>query len=63
MNRILRRVLLGLPVAASVAPAQVIFRNRRLDDAVNRLARIDERLQEHGERLARLEERTHAGKP
>lgn len=59
---IFRRALFGLAMAAVAKPAaaQVILPNRRVDDLVRRVARLEDRMAQQGERIASLEERTRA---
>jgi hypothetical protein len=48
----------ALPIMATIALA-TWSQNKRLDDIVSRLSRIESKLDSHDERIIRLEERTN----
>jgi cytochrome oxidase assembly protein ShyY1 len=50
-------VQITLPVVIGFV-AVGVWQNRRLDDIIHRLARIEQKLDDHSERIVRLEERT-----
>ena len=50
-------IQITLPIVLAIFGASWL-QNKRLDDIVQRLGRIEGELKSHGERLARLEERT-----
>ena len=50
-------VQVALPIVISFV-AVGIWQNRRLDDIIARLARIEAKLDDHAERIVRVEERT-----
>jgi cytochrome oxidase assembly protein ShyY1 len=50
-------VQITLPVVIGFV-AVGVWQNRRLDDIIHRLARIEAKLDDHSERIVRVEERT-----
>ena len=53
---LLPAIQITLPIVLAIFGASWL-QNKRLDDIVGRLAKIEEALREQGQRLARLEER------